>query len=177
LLPEKNPRQNSLALAWSCPSRWCSGDLFVEVLLAVVTSGGFKAAAGSLTSFSCAQQSGGQYADPCNCTGHRRGCGDAGHGRRDDYDGGQRRQRRGAAYFGFVRDARGSPVAEAQVVLQPKKGKPMSLKSNVLGLYRGHISKEVMPDEVQGFLREDGLQADQGQPPHAARQHGDVRRD
>ena len=50
---------------------------------------------------------------------------------------------------GFVRDTRGSPVVDAQVVLQPKKGKPASLKSNVLGLYRGHISKDVLPDDVQ----------------------------
>ena len=55
----------------------------------------------------------------------------------------------GPAYFGFVRDAGGSPVVDAQVVLQPKKGKPVSLKSNVLGLYRGHIRKDVLPDDVQ----------------------------
>ena len=67
----------------------------------------------------------------------------------DDYDAANDVKGAGPAYFGFVRDARGSPVAEAQVVLQPKKGKPMSLKSNVLGLYRGHISKEVLPDDVQ----------------------------
>ena len=67
----------------------------------------------------------------------------------DDYDAANDVKGAGPAYFGFVRDARGSPVAEAQVVLQPQKGKPMSLKSNVLGLYRGHISKEVLPDDVQ----------------------------
>src|SRR5712672_165107 len=67
----------------------------------------------------------------------------------DDYDAANDVKGAGPAYFGFVRDTRGSPVAEAQVVLQPQKGKPMSLKSNVLGLYRGHISKEVLPDDVQ----------------------------
>jgi hypothetical protein len=67
----------------------------------------------------------------------------------DDYDAANDVKGAGPAYFGFVRDARGSPVIDAQVVLQPKKGKPVSLKSNVLGLYRGHISKEVVPDEVQ----------------------------
>jgi hypothetical protein len=67
----------------------------------------------------------------------------------DDYDAANDVKGAGPAYFGFVRDARGSPVADAQVVLQPKKGKPTSLKSNVLGLYRGHISKEVLPDDVQ----------------------------
>ncbi len=67
----------------------------------------------------------------------------------DDYDAANDVKGEGPAYFGFVRDARGSPVVDAQVVLQPKKGKPVSLKSNVLGLYRGHISKAVLPDEVQ----------------------------
>src|SRR2546426_9719545 len=67
----------------------------------------------------------------------------------DDYDAANDVKGAGPAYFGFVRDARGSPVAEAQGVLQPKKGKPMSLKAHVLGLYRGHISQEGLPDDVQ----------------------------
>ena len=67
----------------------------------------------------------------------------------DDYDAANDVKGEGPAYFGFVRDARGSPVVGAEVVMQPKKGKPVALKSNVLGLYRGHISKEVLPDDVQ----------------------------
>ena len=67
----------------------------------------------------------------------------------DDYDAANDVKGAGPAYFGFVRDNRGSPVTGAQVVLQPKKGKLVSLKSNVLGLYRGHISKDVRPDDVQ----------------------------
>ena len=67
----------------------------------------------------------------------------------DDYDAANDVKGEGPAYFGFVRDNRGSPVVDAQVVLTPKKGKPVSLKSNVLGLYRGHISKAVLPDDVQ----------------------------
>jgi hypothetical protein len=67
----------------------------------------------------------------------------------DDYDAANDVKGAGPAYFGFVRDVRGSPVTDAQVLLQPRKGKPVSLKSNVLGLYRGHISKEALPDEVQ----------------------------
>jgi hypothetical protein len=67
----------------------------------------------------------------------------------DDYDAANDVKGEGPAYFGFVRDARGSPVVDAQVVLQPKQGKSVSLKSNVLGLYRGHISKNVLPDDVQ----------------------------
>ena len=67
----------------------------------------------------------------------------------DDYDAANDVKGAGPAYFGFVRDHRGSPVTDAQVVLQPKKGNPMVLKSNVIGLYRGHISKDVVPDDVQ----------------------------
>ena len=67
----------------------------------------------------------------------------------DDYDAANDVKGAGPAYFGFVRDNRGSPVVDAQVMLHPKKGKPVSLKSNVLGLYRGHISKDVRPDDVQ----------------------------
>ena len=67
----------------------------------------------------------------------------------DDYDASKDIKGAGPAYFGFVRDARGSPVVDAMVVLQPKKGKPVSLKSNALGIYRGHISKDVVPDDVQ----------------------------
>ncbi len=67
----------------------------------------------------------------------------------DDYDASNDVKGAGPAYFGFVRDTRGSSVVDAQVVLQPKKGKPVSLKSNVLGLYRGHISKDVLPNDVQ----------------------------
>jgi hypothetical protein len=67
----------------------------------------------------------------------------------EDYDAANEVKGAGPAYFGFVRDHRGSPVADAQVVLQPKQGKPVSLKSNAIGLYRGHVSKEALPDEVQ----------------------------
>ena len=67
----------------------------------------------------------------------------------DDYDAANDVKGAGPAYFGFVRDNRGSPLVDAQVVLQPKKGKTVSLKSNALGLYRGHISKDVRPDDVQ----------------------------
>ena len=67
----------------------------------------------------------------------------------DDYDAANDVKGQGPAYFGFVRDTRGSAVVDAQVVLQPKKGKAVTLKTNVLGLYRGHISKAVLSDEVQ----------------------------
>ncbi len=74
----------------------------------------------------------------------------------DDYDAANDVKGAGPAYFGFVRDARGSAVVGAQVMLQSKKSKPVSLKSNALGLYRGHISKEVLPDQVQISCAKEG---------------------
>ena len=67
----------------------------------------------------------------------------------DDYDASQDAEGKGPAYFGFVRDHRGSPVSDAQVILRPKKGEPVTLKSNVLGLYRSHITKEIPPADVE----------------------------
>jgi hypothetical protein len=67
----------------------------------------------------------------------------------DDYDAANDVEGAGPAYFGFVRDTRGSPVADAQVVLQPKSGQRVTIKTNVLGLYRSHVHKDVSPDDVQ----------------------------
>ena len=67
----------------------------------------------------------------------------------DDYDAMNDAEGKGPAYFGFVRDHRGSPVSDAQVILRPKKGEPVVLKSNVLGLYRSHITKEIAPTDVE----------------------------
>jgi hypothetical protein len=67
----------------------------------------------------------------------------------DDYDASNDVKGAGPAYFGFVRDSRGSPVSDAVVMLRPKSGKPVPLKTNALGLYRGHINKDVRPDDVQ----------------------------
>jgi hypothetical protein len=67
----------------------------------------------------------------------------------DDYDASKDEEGKGPAYFGFVRDHRGSPVSDAEVILRPKKGEPVVLKSNVLGLYRSHLAKEVAPSDVE----------------------------
>jgi hypothetical protein len=66
----------------------------------------------------------------------------------DDYDAMNDTEGAGPAYFGFVRDHRGSPVSDAQVMLRPKSGEPVALKTNVLGLYRSHINKDVKPEDV-----------------------------
>jgi hypothetical protein len=67
----------------------------------------------------------------------------------DDYDAMNDTEGKGPAYFGFVRDTRGSPVPNAEVVLKPKQGEPVVLKSNLLGLYRSHVTKQVLPAEVE----------------------------
>src|SRR6476660_3870229 len=66
----------------------------------------------------------------------------------DDYDAANDTEGAGPAYFGFVRDHRGAPVSDAQVFLTPKQGEPVALKTNVLGLYRSHVNKDVVPDDV-----------------------------
>jgi hypothetical protein len=66
----------------------------------------------------------------------------------DDYDAANDTEGKGPVYYGFVRDNRGAPVADARVVLQPKSGDPTVIKSNVLGLYRSHVSKDVRPDDI-----------------------------
>jgi hypothetical protein len=76
----------------------------------------------------------------------------------DDYDATTDGEGRGPAYFGFVRDHRGSPVSDARVVLQPKGGEAVVLKTNVLGLYRSHINKDVRPDDVAVSCDKTGYQ-------------------
>ncbi|MFN0305148.1 MAG: carboxypeptidase-like regulatory domain-containing protein [Burkholderiales bacterium] len=66
----------------------------------------------------------------------------------DDYDAANDKENAGPAYFGFVRDTRGSPVPDARVVLRPRTGTPVEIKSNAVGLYRSHVSKEARPDDV-----------------------------
>jgi hypothetical protein len=66
----------------------------------------------------------------------------------DDYDAANDTEGKGPVYYGFVRDNRGAPVSDARVVLQPKSGDPTVIKSNVLGLYRSHVSKDVRPDDI-----------------------------
>jgi hypothetical protein len=67
----------------------------------------------------------------------------------DDYDASNDIEGAGPAYFGFVRDQRGSPISDAEVILRPKMGDPVTIKTNVLGLYRSHVNKDVVPDDVQ----------------------------
>ena len=67
----------------------------------------------------------------------------------DEYEAEADAEKKGPVYFGFVRDNRGSSVPEAQVMLRPKAGDPVVIKSNALGLYRTHISAQFRPDDVE----------------------------
>lgn len=66
-----------------------------------------------------------------------------------EYGGPDDTENAGPAYFGFVWDQRGSPMNDARVVLRAKSGKTVELKTNVLGLYRSHLGKEVRPEDVE----------------------------
>jgi len=74
----------------------------------------------------------------------------------DDYDAMADKEGKGPSYFGFVRDNRGSAVPGAQVVLKPKAGEPVVLKTNAIGLYRSHISQDVRPADVEVSCEKDG---------------------
>lgn len=78
----------------------------------------------------------------------------------DDYDASNDTEGAGPAYFGFVRDNRGAPVSDAQVLLRPKSGEPVAIKTNVLGLYRSHVSKDVLPDDVTVSCEKSGYKQD-----------------
>ena len=55
----------------------------------------------------------------------------------------------GPAYFGFVREDKGSNIGNAKVVLRSKSGEKVELKSNVLGVYRSHFNKDTKPSDVE----------------------------
>jgi hypothetical protein len=74
----------------------------------------------------------------------------------DDYDAAKDTENAGPAYFGFVRDVGGRPLPGALIVLQPKTGDAVTIKSNVLGLYRSHVRKGVEPDDVAVICTKDG---------------------
>jgi hypothetical protein len=74
----------------------------------------------------------------------------------DDYDASMDKAGNGPAYFGFVRDTRGSALPGVRVVLRPKEGEPVVLKTNAIGLYRSHISKDVRPADVEISCEKDG---------------------
>ncbi len=66
----------------------------------------------------------------------------------------------GPSYYGFVWDTRGATVAGAIVSLRGKTGKAAEQKTNLLGMYRTHINKDVKPvDAVMTCAKEGYRQA------------------
>ena len=66
----------------------------------------------------------------------------------DDDDSEEDAATSGPSYYGFVWDARGATVSGARIVLRGKKGPAVETKTNVMGLYRSHISKDVRPEDA-----------------------------
>jgi hypothetical protein len=63
----------------------------------------------------------------------------------------------GPSYFGFVRDADGSPVAGARVTAAPKAGGSLVTRSNSMGLYKiPGFAKEIDPNTVDIACAKDG---------------------
>lgn len=54
----------------------------------------------------------------------------------------------GPSYYGFVWDSRGATVAGATVSLRGKTGKAAEQKTNLMGMYRTHLSKDVKPADA-----------------------------
>jgi hypothetical protein len=54
----------------------------------------------------------------------------------------------GPSYYGFVWDTRGATIKEAKVVLRGKTGPAVETKTNMMGLYRSHIRKDVRPEDA-----------------------------
>ena len=76
----------------------------------------------------------------------------------DEYDGPNDTAQLGPAYFGFIRDVKGSPVADAEVVLKPRSGDAVTIQSNAIGLFRSHLNKDVAPDDVELSCGKPGYQ-------------------
>jgi hypothetical protein len=63
----------------------------------------------------------------------------------------------GPSYFGFVRDADGSPVAGARVTAAPQAGGSLVTRSNSMGIYKiPGFAKEIDPKTVDISCAKDG---------------------
>jgi hypothetical protein len=63
----------------------------------------------------------------------------------------------GPSYFGFVRDADGSPVSGARVTAAPQAGGSLVTRSNSMGIYKiPGFAKEIDPKTVDITCAKDG---------------------
>jgi hypothetical protein len=67
----------------------------------------------------------------------------------------------GPSYFGFVRDADGSPVPGARVTAAPQAGGSLVTRSNSMGIYKiPGFAKEIDPKTVDISCAKDGYGQD-----------------
>jgi len=63
----------------------------------------------------------------------------------------------GPSYFGFVKDARGAPIADAKVTANVKNGVAFITRTTAAGLYKfAGFSKQIKPDDVTISCAKDG---------------------
>jgi len=63
----------------------------------------------------------------------------------------------GPSYFGFVKDARGAPVADAKVTANVKNGVSFITRTTAAGLYKfAGFSKQINPNDVTISCSKDG---------------------
>ena len=67
----------------------------------------------------------------------------------DGYDAADDTAGAGPVFYGVVRDTRGLGIAGAEVIVRGKSGEPVSLKTNILGMYRSHVDTDAPPAEVE----------------------------
>jgi hypothetical protein len=63
----------------------------------------------------------------------------------------------GPSYFGFVKDARGAPIADAKVTANVKNGVAFITRTTPAGLYKfAGFSKQISPNDVVISCAKDG---------------------
>jgi hypothetical protein len=68
----------------------------------------------------------------------------------DDHD-------HGPSFFGFVKDARGAPIADAKVVLTIKDALRIVMQTTKAGMYKsGNLSTQINPNNVTIACSKDG---------------------
>jgi hypothetical protein len=55
----------------------------------------------------------------------------------------------GPVFFGVARDTRGLGVSGVEVMLRVKESPPVTLKTNILGMYRIHVGTAVAPGDIE----------------------------
>ena len=55
----------------------------------------------------------------------------------------------GTVFYGVVHDTRGLGMTNVAITLRPKSGAPVELKTNILGLYRSHVSNDIPPEDIE----------------------------